>query len=320
MDDTATAEEVKVKHISRFRQIQVYLGKMFRMFIYQKDWKLLPMAAIIAGAVAYVTGASMFVTMEGTLKGSLALSCVCLWNGFFNSIQVVCRERAVIKREHRAGMHISSYVLSHVIYQACLCILQVAITIIICTFAKYAFPTEGIITPWFMVDFAISMFLITFASDMLSLFVSCFVKTTTAAMTVMPFLLIFQLIFSGTVFSLSTNAKTISNLTITKWGMNSICAESGYNDQPMVSVWNQIYSMRSLEFDGIKPVEIVTDFLEQNGLVDEFTKVTAKAAQVEAYASTPENVKQCWSMLGLMSFVFMAAAIISLEFVDKDKR
>ncbi|NCB33115.1 MAG: ABC transporter permease [Erysipelotrichia bacterium] len=313
-------DEGKVKHIGHLAQIRVYLGKMFRMFIYQKDWKLLPMAAIIAGAVAFVTGNSMFVTMEGTMQGSLALSCVCLWNGFFNSIQVVCRERAVIKREHRAGMHVSSYVLSHVIYQACLCVLQVVITIIVCTFAKYAFPTQGIMTPWFMTDFAISMFLITFAADMLSLFISCFVKSTTAAMTVMPFLLIFQLIFSGSLFPLGTNAKMISDLTVTKWGMNSICAESRYNDQPMVSVWNQIYSVRSLEFDGVKPVEIVTEYLEQNHLVDEFTKVTAQAARVEDYNSTAKNVSKCWSMLVSMSLVFMAAAVISLEFVDKDKR
>ena len=47
--------------------------------------------------------------MEGTLMGAFAIACVCIWTGSFNSIQVICRERDVIKREHRAGMHISSY-------------------------------------------------------------------------------------------------------------------------------------------------------------------------------------------------------------------
>ena len=28
-----------------FRQIPIYLGKFFRMFIYMDDWKMLPMAA-----------------------------------------------------------------------------------------------------------------------------------------------------------------------------------------------------------------------------------------------------------------------------------
>ena len=48
-----------------------------------------------------------------------------------------------------------------------------------------------------IVDFGISMFLITYASDMLSLWVSSLARTTTAAMTIMPFVLIFQLVFSG---------------------------------------------------------------------------------------------------------------------------
>lgn len=55
-------------------------------------------------------------------------------------------------------------------------------------------------------------------------------------------------------------------------------------------------------------------------MVDEFTKVTAQAAQMEAYASTTENVLNCWKMLGMIIIVFVAAAIISLEFVDHDKR
>lgn len=57
-----------------------------------------------------------------------------------------------------------------------------------------------------------------------------------------------------------------------------------------------------------------------NKMVDEFTKVTAQAAQMEAYASTTENVLSCWKMLGMIIIVFVAAAIISLEFVDHDKR
>ena len=112
------------RHTGRLSQTGIYLGKMFRMFIYQNDWKVLPMSAVIAGLVAFVLGSSLFVTQEGTLMGSFALSCICIWNGFFNSIQNVCRERAIIKRGHRSGLHISSYVAAHMIYQAFLCLCQ----------------------------------------------------------------------------------------------------------------------------------------------------------------------------------------------------
>lgn len=318
-----------LKHASRGKQVGIFLGKMFRMFIYQRDWKLLPMAAIIAGAVALVAGDNMFKTMEGTMTGALALTCVCLWNGFFNSIQVVCRERSIIKREHRAGLHISAYIIAHVIYQSFLCILQTVIIILICGFAGFDFPTAGVITPWFLVDFGITLFLTTFAADMLSLLISSFVKTTTSAMTVMPFLLIFELMFSGAIFTLTGPMVKVENLTATKWGMDCLCAEADYNSQPMVSAWNQLYAMRrvTLNFDieGIEikdaqPVKTITDYMMKNHLVNDFLAETGKAAQKAEYVNTVENVSTCWLALLAMSALFIIVSIIGLEFVDHDKR
>ena len=71
-------------------------------------------AALIAGLVGMVIRKRFFINMEGTLMGSFAMVCVCIWNGCFNSIQVICRERDVIKREHRSGMHISSILLPRI--------------------------------------------------------------------------------------------------------------------------------------------------------------------------------------------------------------
>ena len=114
----------RIRYRGRGAQVGIYLGKLLRMFIYQNDWKVLPMAALIAGLVGMVIRKKMFINMEGTLMGAFALVCVCIWNGCFNSIQVICRERDVIKREHRSGMHISSYIFSHMLYQALLCLAQ----------------------------------------------------------------------------------------------------------------------------------------------------------------------------------------------------
>ena len=197
----------KEKHQGRISQLGIYLGKYLRMFVYQNDWKVIPMSAIIAGVVTVVVGSNMFVTQEGTLTGTFALACVCLWNGVFNSIQVVCRERAILKREHRAGLHVSSYLGAHMIYQFLLCLAQTGVTLFVCTMASVAFPKTGIITPWGITDVGITIFLITYAADLMALMVSCIVRDTTTAMTVMPFVLMFQLIFSGGFFGLSGAAE-----------------------------------------------------------------------------------------------------------------
>ena len=43
----------KIRHRGRTSQIPIYLGKQFRFFLYQSDWKVLPMAAVIAALVVW---------------------------------------------------------------------------------------------------------------------------------------------------------------------------------------------------------------------------------------------------------------------------
>ena len=71
-----TKKARKVHHTGRTSQVWIYLGKQFRFFINENDWKVLPMAAIIAGLVAMVIRKKFFVNMEGSLIGAFALACV----------------------------------------------------------------------------------------------------------------------------------------------------------------------------------------------------------------------------------------------------
>lgn len=309
-----------IRYRGRIAQIRICLGKLLRMFLYQNDWKALPMSAIIAGLVTFAVGNNIFKTQEGTMSGCFSLVCVCIWNGFFNSIQSVCRERAIIKREHRSGMHISSYIAAHMIYQMLMCIAQTGILLGICALAGVQYPEKGLITQWFIVDFAVSMFLITYTADMISLAISCIVKNTTTAMTVMPFLLIFQLIFSGGLIYLEGPAEKLTDLTIAKWGLQDMCALCNINSQPNVTLWNTIWNFREFEMGGIQPVKMFTDDILKNNRLDEFLAKAGEYTQKEAYVSTAENVLTCWGAMVMMALLFAVIAIVSLEFVDQDSR
>lgn len=302
------------------RQVPIYLGKFFRMFVYMDDWKLLPMAALIAALVSYVIRGSMAVTMEGTLKGSLALSCICIWNGFFNSIQVVCRERNIVKREHRGGMYLRSYIFSHMVYQASLCICQAIITTLVYSMAGIHFPSASIVTNSVLLDLTITFFLITYASDMMSLLISCIAKTTTAAMTIMPFVLIFQLLFSGAVFTLQGGAEVISDLTIAKAGMCAICAVVGYNNLPTRLTWNMLNQFKEYTIEGIQPIKLFVQKIEEEGKVEELCLKAGQATQKVEYASTVDNITSCWFTLLIFAIVFALLALFALRRIDNDKR
>ncbi|MBQ7274318.1 MAG: ABC transporter permease [Clostridiales bacterium] len=346
-------KEIKdIKHKGRIYQTGIYLGKFFRMFIFQNDWKVMPIAALIAGLVALVMKNGLFTTMEGTLLGSFAIACICVWNGFFNSIQNVCRERAIVKREHRSGLHISSYITAHTIYQAFMCLMQTIITLFVLAKMGVNFPQEpkGLVTGNIMLDLGITIFLTTFAADMMSLLVSSFVRNTTTAMTVMPFLLIFQLVFSGGFFSLPDSITFLTDYTITKWGLTATCAQGQYNDLPMTALWKSMKKMRngSITAGQLKTFMLSSpDFSEDPEMVillnsipddkeiqfDEFItaiesqsggyyieKKSGEFNQEEKYASEPAVIIQCWQMLAIQILIYVGVATAALEFIDKDKR
>ena len=254
---------LQIRYRGRGAQVWIYLGKLLRMFIYQNDWKVLPMAALIAGLVGMVIRTRLFVNMEGTLMGAFALVMVCIWNGCFNSIQVICRERDVIKREHRSGMHISSYICAHMIYQALLCLLQTAVTVYITRAVGVEYKGPGLVTPFMIVDFGISMFLIAYASDMLALWVSTLSRTTTTAMTIMPFVLIFQLVFSGGMLALPEWTKSITPLTISNPALKVLAAQSDYNSRPVMTVWNTLNGMKDREVSATVTLGQVMDLLKK---------------------------------------------------------
>ncbi len=272
---TGSLRQVEVRHRGRFGQIGVYFGKFIRMFVYQSDWKVLPMAALISGLVGFALGREFGINMEGTLTGVFAIVCVCIWNGSFNSIQVVCRERGVVKREHRSGMYILSYILSHMMYQLLLCIMQTVVTLIVLNLVGVTFTGRGMFTPWMLVDVGITLLLITYASDMLSLWISTLVHSTTTAMTIMPFVLIFQLIFSGGIFSLPSIVKPIEMLTISSPGLKAMAAQTNINELPYSAVDGMVSMVDRVEVGGRVTVGQVLDLLgdEENTAVSDLRAV-----------------------------------------------
>lgn len=352
MDNSQKSSTIHLTYRGRFEQIPIYFMKIVRGYIYQNDWIALPLSAVVAAMISIVIRGSFAVNMSGTLKGAFALTCVAIWNGCFNSIQSVCRERGIVKREHRSGMHASSYLIAHMLFQALVCLLQSVLTMFVLYEAKVKLSGPGLMTSRLLFDIGITMFIITFSADMLALMISCIVKTTTAAMTVVPFLLIFQLVFSGGIFTnLPKWTGNISDLTLSKPGLDCIAAQAHYNDLPMSLGWQMIEAMKD---DVVIKKKTLSDVMEEVGAlgyadqipkeelekeisgqltVDDILEIIGrdKARQIieekmaassvrPDFDSTKENVIYCWFMLLFYAMLYLLVSLISLKFIDKDKR
>ena len=309
---------MSIRYKSRLGQIPISFGKHLRMFINEGNWKVLPLSAIIAYLVVYVIGKRMFINMEGTSYAAFAITCVCIWNGVFNSIQVVCKERGIIKREHRAGLHISSYLLSHMAYQAIISLIQTIIMVAIFLIFGVYMPSKSVITGSFLVDLSITIFLITYAADMLGLMISCIVHTPMTAMTVMPFVLIVQLVFANFVIPLNAFGQKVSNITISKWGIQAICAVSDYNSQESTVLLTALNTMNNRDPKSlVSRIQRVLSIDEVNHKVGQ---LTAAQLQKASYAFTTENVLKNWGILLGFTLLYVVIGLIFLEQVDHDKR
>ncbi len=312
---------IDLKYTGRAGQYFIYLGKLLRMFIFQNDWKVLPMAAVIAAMVAIAVGPGLFYSMEGTFQGTFALTCVCIWNGFFNSIQAICKERPIVKREHRAGLHITSYVLAHMTYQLILCAAQSYITLFVLGRMGVKFPINGVLAPSeFKPEMFISLLIITYAADMMALMISAIVKTPMAAMTVMPFMLIIQLVFSGFI-PLPAKISDASKLMISKWGVQALCVSADYNSLPAVVIWNKMESSGDkIMVGGGISVKDVMETLTEEDMKDVIIDKIREANQRDDFAATEKNLFQSWEYLTWFIIVFSIVTVVFLEFIDRDSR
>ena len=290
------------QRIGRFGQIKIYTGKCFRTFVNEKGWKSLITTAIIAAILAWVIGDNTFAINESTKTGVFAMICGCIWVGLFNSIQSICRERAIIKREHRTGLHISSYVIAHMIFEFVLCVVEAIIMTIIFDLFR-DFPTSGVVFRWIAFEFFVSFVLIIFCADALGILVSCIVKTENAAMTVMPFVLIVQLVMSGMMFELPENANIVKELTISKWGLCAICSSADVNELP-----NQ------------ETMEKFEKALDSGEELNSWKDLGLNQEYEMDYDSSTQHVAKCWLVLIIYSVLYGLLGALFLKLVDKDKR
>ena len=269
------------------RQLRIYIGKCFRLFINEKKWTVFLSTLVIDLLLLLVLDKEkMFIEYLDTRTGLFAIACACIWVGLFNSVQSVCGEREAVKHEHMASnLSLSAYICAHLIYEVFICVIEALLTEAVMVGYFREAVKNSIFSP---VDLFLSLFLLMFAADTLGLLISSMSRTSEFAMTVMPFVLIVQLVLSGFIFDVKGIAKAASMMTLSKWGMRALCVSSRINQYPPEEI-------QSYEF-GIY------------------------AQNINEYNTGGARILMLWLILLLFAAVFSCLSVAVLQLVDKDKR
>ncbi len=278
-------------------QIKIYTRKFMRTLKKESVVSIF-IGIIITFLVMSVTQKNIFENFEGTKTGLFSIICVCIWIGIFNSIQLVCREKNdIVKDELDKSLYASSYMAAHFIYQFFLCAIQSIIVFAI--FSVFTANKADVGSPPL---YFITFFLIIFASDAMAFVISSIVPNPIVAMTVMPLLLLIQLVMAGVLFELKNVSAFVANFTISKWGMKAF-GTIGEITRCETRVQNMI------DMDKLPPGTKLEDLgIKNNGIPD---------VDMEAYGGEFGQVILCWLIFLLFIAVFYFLSVWALKATTK---
>jgi hypothetical protein len=169
------------------------------------------------------------------LRVLFVFTCATMWVGFSGTVQAIVREANIYARERLINLGLLPYLGSKLLIHVGLAILQ-SLLITAVVLVGFKSPQPDLI-PW-AVGCSITTFLTLLASLSLGLTISSFVKNANQANSMLPLILIPQIIFSGVLFKLQGTAKILSWFMLSRWSMGAYGALVNVNamvpEQPQI--------------------------------------------------------------------------------------
>lgn len=286
--ETKKAELGKVRKEPALRQFLILLRRYAELMKNdrQRVAVLLLQPLLIALLLNVVADKNIFKIYESTKSMLFALSCSGIWIGLFNSIQEICKERVILKREYMANLKLPGYILSKSVLQAALGFVQASILTFV-FLGLVGKDKKGIFLEHFSPEILFTVWLTILASIAMGFVISSMVKSGDKAMAAAPFVLIVQLLFSGILFTLKGAGEWISYCTVSRWSVEAL---------------GSIAKLNRLE------LKLQEDFPMLEHEAESFFKATKL------------HVAQSWMVLAAMTALFVIISIVSLRNVSKDRR
>lgn len=273
-----------------FRQFPIFFDRYTSILL--KDPKKLAMLIIqpilIAFLLVVVSADSTFQIMEDTQSMMFSLSCSAIWLGLFNTIQEICKERVIVKREYMSKLKLTPYLLAKFSLSAILGLLQALLLGgIYCLFMDNL--PEGIFVDSSIPELIFTLWLTILASEALGYVVSAVAKSGDKAMTYAPFLLIIQLLFSGILFTLSGFSELFSMLTVSKWSVEALGSIANLNELP-------------------------------TKLQNQYPKLEIERTAQSIFDHSASHLVFDWTVLCIMVVFFLMVTLVLLRHIKKDRR
>ena len=188
---------------------------------------MLGQAPLLAILIYIVAGKGVFDVCEDTKFCLFAISCAAFWVGVFDSIQEICKETSIFRRECDGGMKLSAYIASKVLVLGTLCLLQTVLLVGVLILTM-GLPSKPLFSA--PIELILSTYLTVLSAMCLGLLVSALFRNPAAALAVAPLLIMPQILFSGIAFELNGITENISYAINCRWAIEALGTTANLND------------------------------------------------------------------------------------------
>lgn len=209
-----------VRRTDQMRQFFILVARYFE--IVWRDHRnlalMLMQAPVIAGLLAIVFDPDIFDVVNGNYVQARTLLflmvCCSVWFGTSNAAREICKERAIYRRERSANLQIVPYVFSKVAVLFGLCVIQSA-TMVLVIRSRITLPNLG---PVLLEKMFLILLLSSVGGLAMGLLLSSLVSNPDKAGSLVPIILIPQLVLAGALIPLKGLAQDVSYVMLSKWG------------------------------------------------------------------------------------------------------
>ncbi|HVA06435.1 MAG TPA: ATP-binding cassette domain-containing protein, partial [Acidimicrobiales bacterium] len=208
-----------------FHQGRIFAERYVRLLT--RDRPALAFSLLQGVAVALLTALVAPKPLNWELKGSgptFVLGCSAVWFGMINAVRELVKERTIWRREELAGANAAAYLASKVSVLGALAAFQ-SVTTLIALGITLGFPPRSPVGNPFL-GMVITLLLANLAGMAMGLVVSALAPSSDRAMSIVPYLLITQLVLCGVLFPLGAVAP-VSWLMPARWAVSALGGVAG---------------------------------------------------------------------------------------------
>ena len=209
-----TSSSSSVRPPSETSMLKQFLWLTKRYFTIKTNDRVNTLLMLAQAPIIAILICLIFKEISGAVLFMISISAI--WLGAQNAAREIVSEGAIYKRERMYNLEIFPYILSKITVLSVVSLIQSFVFIII-LFIHFNSAIVELNEPHYLFFW---MLFLSIASTFLGLLLSSLVKTSERAMTILPLILLPQIMLAGLIAKVSNGfVEFISYLTISRWGV-----------------------------------------------------------------------------------------------------